>query len=113
MSISCSLADIRVTVRCSGQLNHGDKKRTSNNLGSNNEPNSKRLKSNGEKPKDEEEPKEHPAVQNGLYAAEMMAAHVARQNVISSIIRSKSSKRQRCLIALISRARRHPFRIVF
>jgi len=113
MSISCSLADIRVTVRRSGRLNDGNKKRTSNNLGSNSEPNSKRLKSNNEKAKDEEEPKEPPVVQNGLYATEMMAAHVARQNVISSIMRSKSSKRQRCLIALISRARRHPLRMVF
>jgi hypothetical protein len=82
-------------------------KRTSDNLGSNNEPNSKRLKSNNKKPKDEEE-KEHPVIQGGLCAAEMMAAHVVRQNVIS-IIRSKSSKRQMS-IALISRARRHPSR---
>ena len=92
-SISCCLADICRTVRRSGRLNKGDKKRTSDNLDSSNEPNSKRLKSNNEKPKDEEEPKDHPVVQNGLYAAEMMAAHVARQNVISSIIKSKSSNR--------------------
>jgi hypothetical protein len=97
-------------VRRSGRLNNGDKKRTSDNLGSNNEPNSKRLKSNNEKPEDEEE-KEHRVVQNDLYAAEMMAAHIVRQNVIS-IIRSKSSKRQMS-IALISRARRHPSRLVF
>jgi len=93
MSFLRSLADIHVTLRRSGRLNDGNKKRTSNNLGSNNEPNSKRLKSNNEKPKDGEEPKEHPVIQNGLYAAEMMAAHVPRQNVISPIIRSKSSKR--------------------
>jgi hypothetical protein len=102
MSTSCSVTDLRVTVRRSGRLNNGDKKRTSDNLGSNNEPNSKRLKSNNEKPKDEEE-KEHRVVQSGLYAAEMMAAYVVRQKVIS-IIRSKSSKRQMS-IALISRAR--------
>ena len=109
MLTSCSWADLHVTVRCSGGLNNRDKKRTSDNLGSNNEPNSKRLKSNNEKPK---EKKEHPVIQSGLYTAEMMAAYVARQNIISSIIRSKSSKRQTST-ALISRARRHPSRLVF
>jgi len=113
MLTSRSLADLRVTVRCSGELNNRDKKRTSDNLGSNKEPNSKRLKNNNEKPKDEEE-KEHPVVQSGLYATEMMTvtAHVVQQNVISSIIKSKSSKRQTS-IALISRAGRHLSRLVF
>jgi hypothetical protein len=107
MSTSYSVADIRVTVKCSGRLDNGDRKRTSDDLDSNNEPNSKWLKSNNEKPTDEEQ-KDHPIVQNGLYAAEMMAAHVARRSVVSCIIRSKSSKRQR-LIALISRTQTTSF----
>jgi len=108
MSTSYSVCDIRVTVKCSGRLNNGDRKRTFGDLDSNNEPSSKRLKSNNEKPTDEEE-KDHPIVLNGLYAAEMMAAHVARWSVVSCIIRSKSSKRQRYLIALISRAQTTSF----
>jgi len=108
MSTSYSVAYIRVIVKRSGQLNNGDRKHASDDLGSNNEPNSKRLKSNNEKPTDEEE-KDHPIVQNGLYAGDMMAAHVARRSVVSCIIRSKSSKRQRYLIALISRTQTTSF----
>jgi len=72
--------------------NKGDKKRPSDHLRSN-EPSSKRSKSNNENNGDEKEkePKKiHPNVQNGLYVAEMFAAHTARQHVISYVVSGKS-----------------------
>ncbi|OJA14918.1 hypothetical protein AZE42_12843, partial [Rhizopogon vesiculosus] len=51
-----------------------------------NEARSKRTKSNNEPPMEEEPEKLHPNVQNGLYVAEMFAAHIARQSVISCVI---------------------------
>ncbi|KAG2339967.1 hypothetical protein BDR05DRAFT_991741 [Suillus weaverae] len=43
--------------------------------------------SNSENQTEERDPrKPHPAVQNGLYVAEMFAAHIARQHVISFIV---------------------------
>jgi hypothetical protein len=59
-----------------------------------NQPESKRAKSNKEKPDDddddEKEKKIHPIVQNGLYAAEMFAPHIARRHVISFVVNGKS-----------------------
>ncbi|KAG0698935.1 hypothetical protein DFH29DRAFT_834252 [Suillus ampliporus] len=64
----------------------GDKKRTSDHLRSS-EPRSKRPKSNNENKGNEKEPKKiHPIVQNGLYVAEMFAAHMARLHVISFVV---------------------------
>ncbi|KAG1719638.1 uncharacterized protein EDB91DRAFT_1351878 [Suillus paluster] len=64
----------------------GDKKRTSGHLDSS-EPSSKRPKSNNENQGNEKEPKRiHPIVQNGVYVAELFAAHVARQHVISCVV---------------------------
>ena len=53
---------------------------------------SKRVKSNKEKSDvdDEKEKKIDPIVQNGLYAAEMFAPHIARRHVISFIVNGKS-----------------------
>ncbi|KAG2134181.1 uncharacterized protein EDB93DRAFT_849610 [Suillus bovinus] len=77
-------------------------KRGSDHLSSNQPPNIKRSKQDeegqsgqdqGEEEEDEEEDekkkkprKHHPVVQNGLYVAEMFAAHIARQHVISFIV---------------------------
>jgi hypothetical protein len=45
---------------------------------------------NDEDQNEEKEPKKiHAIVQNGLYVAEMFAAHIARQHVISFIVNSK------------------------
>ena len=54
---------------------------------------------------DVKEPKKlHPVVQNGLYVAEMFAAHIARQNVISFVV--DGELRRCCSVKLIIRARR-------
>jgi len=58
-----------------------------------NQPETKRARSNKEKPDDNDDEKEkkiHPIVQNGLYAAEMFAPHIARRHVISFIVNGKS-----------------------
>ncbi|KAG2064221.1 hypothetical protein BDR04DRAFT_284843 [Suillus decipiens] len=75
------------------------KKRGSDHLGSSEPPKLKRSKqdkereSRQEEEEQEEEDKKnkksdklHPVVQNGLYVAEMFAAHTARQHVISSVV---------------------------
>ncbi|KAG0706679.1 hypothetical protein DFH29DRAFT_137520 [Suillus ampliporus] len=79
----------RTSERLRGKR-EADQKRNSDHLHSN-EPPTKRSRSNNEKKADEKvdekEPKKlHPIVQNGLYAAEMFAAHIARLHVISSIV---------------------------
>ncbi|KAG0700633.1 hypothetical protein DFH29DRAFT_613654 [Suillus ampliporus] len=79
----------RTSERLRGK-HDADRKRSSGHLHSN-EPPTKRSRSNNEKrvdeKADEKEPKKlHPIVQNGLYAAEMFAAHIARLHVISSIV---------------------------
>ncbi|KAG1772481.1 hypothetical protein EV702DRAFT_1033620 [Suillus placidus] len=76
-------------------------KRGSDHLDSNEPPNIKRSKQDEErqsrreeeeeeekkkKKKKNKDPKKHPVVQNGLYVAEMFAAHIARQHVISFIV---------------------------
>ncbi|KAG1778825.1 hypothetical protein EV702DRAFT_1044260 [Suillus placidus] len=68
-------------------------KRGTDHLDSNEPPNIKRSKqdeerqSRQEEEKKKKEPKKHhPVVQNGLYVAEMFAAHIARQHVISFIV---------------------------
>lgn len=66
-------------------------KRGSDNLGSNEPPNIKRHKQDKEEKGEGEEGIKEPKklnaiVQNGLYAAEMFAAHIARQHVISFIV---------------------------
>jgi hypothetical protein len=57
-----------------------------------NQPESKRARSNKEKPDvdDEKEKAIDPIVQNGLYAAEMFAPHIARRHVISFLVNGKS-----------------------
>jgi hypothetical protein len=51
---------------------------------------SKKAKVDGdEKEPPKESQKIHPALQNGLYAAELFAAHIARQSVITYIVESK------------------------
>jgi hypothetical protein len=86
-----------------------EKKRNSDHLTSDG-PSKKRPKSNNEK-NDEEEKKEPirlPAiVQNGLYVAEMFAAHMhtARQCVISCVVNGKSMQYCRPVLDLIT-----PFR---
>ncbi|KAG2337730.1 hypothetical protein BDR05DRAFT_1045369 [Suillus weaverae] len=77
-----------LATRMSARLNpaSADNKRGSDHLPTNDPP-PKRSKSNNEIPADEKEPKKiHPIVQNGLYVAEMFAAHIARQHVISFIV---------------------------
>ncbi|KAG1720577.1 uncharacterized protein EDB91DRAFT_1230992 [Suillus paluster] len=73
--------------RGSGQVqSKQEKKRSSNHLPSN-EPASKRAKSNNETGIEEKEPKKLPPnVQNGMYVAEMFAANIARQHVISCVV---------------------------
>lgn len=71
-------------------------------------PSKKRPKSNNEKNEEEEkkEPIRLPAiVQNGLYVAEMFAAHTARQHVISCVVNGKSMQYCRLVVDLIT-----PFR---
>ena len=84
------LADLRNAARRSQRLK-ADNKRPHDGQPSN-EARSKRTKSNNEPPMEEEPEKLHPNVQNGLYVAEMFAAHIARQSVISCVIMSKSFK---------------------
>ncbi|KAG2153590.1 uncharacterized protein EDB93DRAFT_1135630 [Suillus bovinus] len=67
-----------------------DSKRKSDQLDAN-EPGSKRQKKTDEIPADQKEPKEepekiHPNVQNGLYVAEIFAANIALQCVISYVV---------------------------
>ncbi|OJA14917.1 hypothetical protein AZE42_13416 [Rhizopogon vesiculosus] len=84
------LADLRDAARWSQRLK-ADNKHMHDGQPSN-EARSKRTKSNNEPPMEEEPEKLHPNVQNGLYVAEMFAAHIARQSVISCVTMSKSLK---------------------
>ncbi|KAG1730541.1 uncharacterized protein EDB91DRAFT_783481 [Suillus paluster] len=77
--------ELRRTSERIKDKNEADKKRNSGHLDSN-EPPAKRSRSNNEKTDEKEPKKHHPVVQNGLYAAEMFAAHIARLHVISSIV---------------------------
>jgi hypothetical protein len=54
----------------------------------------------------------HPVVQNGLYAAEMFAAHFARQSVISYVVKSKLMNYCRSPMPLIAHTRRHNLHLV-
>jgi hypothetical protein len=84
------------------------KKRDSEHLGSN-ERSTKRSKSNNEQiaeEKGEKEPIKLPAiVQNGLYVAEMFAAHIARQHVISCVVNGKSISYCSRVVELITLSR--------
>jgi hypothetical protein len=83
------------TCDAARRVTRSSKKRTSENLGSS-EPTSKRVRSNNEDPNNEKLPKKtDPLEQNGMYAAEMFAAHVARQYVISCVVDSKSMRHRR------------------
>jgi hypothetical protein len=77
MSVFCFLTDICEAARSASQtLRTGGVKR--------------KRAGNNENQNDEKEPKKiHPIVQNGLYVAEMFAAHIARQHVISFIVNSR------------------------
>jgi hypothetical protein len=66
-----------------------------------------------EKPPKEEPQKIHPVLQNGLYAAELFAAHIVRQSVITYVVEGKLMKFYRCLVKLIARTRRHDLPVVF
>lgn len=65
-------------------------KRGSDHLGSSEPPNIKRSRQDEEEEEEKKEKKEskklNAVVQNGLYVAEMFAAHIARQHVISFIV---------------------------
>jgi hypothetical protein len=92
-------------------------KRGSDHLGSNEPPNIKRPKQDEEEGEGEEkemkEPKKLNAiVQNGLYAAEMFAAHIARQHVISFIVNSKWMQRCCSAVKLIVHYRRYHLSLV-
>ena len=112
----CFLTDMcdAATLSSAGTKNLGDKKRPSDHLPSN-EPSSKRPRSN--QPRGDEKEKEpkkiHPNVQNGLYVAEIFAAHVARQHVFSLVVNSKSTDCCRPLVKLITRTRRRHLCVVF
>ncbi|KAG1793252.1 uncharacterized protein HD556DRAFT_513768 [Suillus plorans] len=78
MSVSCSmsvfyfLTDMCEVVRPSSQLSRGVKRKRGGN--------------NEDRTEEDEPTKPPPIVQNGLYVAEMFAAHIARQHVISFIV---------------------------
>ncbi|KAG2120014.1 hypothetical protein BD769DRAFT_1641729 [Suillus cothurnatus] len=78
-------ADARGCSRQSGSLNK--KRRSSQALDGHSSKKSK-VGDNDEKPsKPKEEPQKiHPVLQNGLYAAELFAAHIARQSVITYVV---------------------------
>lgn len=90
-------------------------KRGSDHLGSNEPSTSKRSRQDEErqskqeergKEKKKKEPKKlHPVVQNGLYVAEMFAAHTARQHAISFIVNSKCMQRCCPVAELIAHSR--------
>jgi hypothetical protein len=85
----CSPTTCTLTYPAERRSERIGKKRTSDNVDSN-ERSNKRAKSNNENRNVEDEAeKPHPAVQNGLYVAEMFAAHIARQHVISCVVMSK------------------------
>ncbi|KAG0693398.1 hypothetical protein DFH29DRAFT_1084235 [Suillus ampliporus] len=72
--------------RTRGSESQGENKRTSDHLRSS-EPASKRIKSNNDNRTEEKDPKKLPPnVQNGIYVAEMFAANIARQHVISYVV---------------------------
>ncbi|KAG0698153.1 hypothetical protein DFH29DRAFT_1081979 [Suillus ampliporus] len=72
--------------RTRGSESKGKNKRTSDHLRSS-EPASKRTKSNNDTRTEEKDPKKLPPnVQNGIYVAEMFAANIARQHVISYVV---------------------------
>jgi hypothetical protein len=81
----------------------GDNKRTSDTQ-ADSECGSKKVK--------KEPAKLHPVVQNGLYAAEMFAAHFARQSVIFYVVESKLMNCCRSPMPLIAYTRRHNLHLV-
>ena len=92
VSSSMFLANMHDAAKCESARLKLQGNRPSDNAPPN-QPESKRAKSNKEKPDDdddEEEKKIHPIVQNGLYAAEMFAPHIARRHVISLVVNGKS-----------------------
>jgi hypothetical protein len=73
----------------------------------------KRKVGDDEKKPPNEPQKIHPVLQNGLYAAELFAAHTVRQSVITYVVEGKLVKFCRCLVKLIARTRRYDLPVVF
>ena len=89
ISSCCALTDMRdAAKRYELRSSTGANKRTSDN--SDQPTSNKRLKGNNENPNNEKSKITDPMAQNGMYAAEMFAADVARQHVISCLVNSKS-----------------------
>jgi len=97
---------------------NGEKKRRSDNQGSN-ERSGKKVKSNhengnnGDRDTEKMTKKVDPLEQNGLYAAEMFAAHVARQHVLSCIVISEWIKYCTHIDELTAPGRRYDIYMVF
>jgi len=114
------LTDFRDTARRSARLmnSNGGNKRPSDSQGSN-ERGSKRIKSNTENSNTEHLDTEKlakkidPMEQNGLYAAEMFAAHVARQHVLSCVVNSRWIKYCSHIDELTTLVRRYDIYMVF
>lgn len=108
----CILTDIRNAARTYElRSTTGANKRTSDN--SDQPTSNKRSKGNNENPNKEKTKITDPMVQNGMYAAEMFAADVARQHVISCLVNSKSL--MACCgpgVKLIPFGRRHAIHLV-
>jgi hypothetical protein len=108
----CILTDMRdAAKRYELRSSTGANKRASDN--SDQPTSNKRLKGNNENPNNEKSKITDPMAQNGMYAAEMFAADVARQHVISCLVNSKSLMACCGLgVKLISCGRRHAIYLV-
>ncbi|OAX31445.1 hypothetical protein K503DRAFT_777572, partial [Rhizopogon vinicolor AM-OR11-026] len=82
---------VAASLQVQGLATRSSQKRGSETLGSNEgTTNSKRVKSNNEDPNDEKPKRTDPIAQNGMYAAEMFAAHPMRQHVISCVVEDET-----------------------
>ncbi|OJA20354.1 hypothetical protein AZE42_12668, partial [Rhizopogon vesiculosus] len=82
---------VAASLQVQGMATRSSQKRNAETLGSNEgTTNSKRVKSNNEDPNDEKPKRTDPIAQNGMYAAEMFAAHPMRQHVISCVVEDET-----------------------